>query len=84
MSNKYEPIERYLRSLPTSQEEVTVTFEFIEQILSDQLPVQARTERDWWSNQKRGTIVESVAWMDAGWLVETVNLKEKRVSFVRQ
>ena len=84
MTGKYDPLERYLRDLPASQEQVTLSFESIEQVLNDQLPPAAHAERAWWGNQKQGTQVESIAWMDAGWLVETVDLSEKWVRFVRQ
>ena len=70
MTGKYDPLERYLRDLPASQEQVTLSFESIEQVLNDQLPPPAHAERAWWGNQKQGTQVESIAWMDAGWLVK--------------
>jgi hypothetical protein len=84
MIGKYIPLEKYLRSLPASQEEVTLSFDIIEQVLSDSLPPSAHEHRAWWGNQKQGTHVEAIAWMDAGWLVDTVDLKEKWVKFVRQ
>ncbi len=82
--NKYGPLERYLRSLPMSQEYVTMTFEFIEQVLNSELPPSAYEDRSWWGNQQQGTYVETISWMDAGWLVDTVDLVEKQVHFVRQ
>jgi len=84
MADKYGPLEQHLRNLPTSQDVVTLTFERIEQILNDTLPLSAHEDSSWWSNQKQGTNVESLAWMDAGWMVENVDLREQRVRFVRQ
>jgi hypothetical protein len=84
MTGKYDPLEKYLRDLPNSQEVVTLTFEFIEQMLNDQLPENAHQDREWWGNQKPGTIVEASPWMDAGWLVDTADLRAKSVRFVRQ
>jgi hypothetical protein len=84
MTGKYDPLEKYLRSLPVSQETLTLSFEVIEQILDDQLPPSAYEHRAWWGNQKQGTHVEAIAWMDAGWMVDTVDFKEKWVRFVRQ
>ena len=84
MADKYTPLEKYLRDLPASQEELTLTFERIEQILNAALPPQAHEPGPWWGNQKQGTHVEVNAWMDAGWMVETVDLREKWVRFVRQ
>jgi len=84
MPDKYTPLQQYLRELPLSQDEVTLTFEHIEQILKDTLPPPAYQEGDWWGNQKQGTQVESIAWMEAGWMVDTVDLPAKQVHFVRQ
>lgn len=84
MTGKYDPLEKYLRSLPVSQEKVTLSFESIEQVLNDQLPQSAHEHHSWWGNQKQGTQVEASAWMDAGWMMDTVDLKEKWVRFVRQ
>ena len=84
MDGKYNALEKYLRGLPVSQEDVTLTFTLIEQILNTSLPASAMQEHSWWGNQKPGTEVESIAWMDAGWLVDIVNLREKWVRFVRQ
>ena len=84
MTGKYDPLENYLRALPVSQEKLTLSFESIEQVLKDQLPPSAYEHRAWWGNQKQGTHVEAIAWMDAGWMVDTVDLREKWVRFVRQ
>jgi hypothetical protein len=84
MAEKYTPLEKYLRDLPLSQDEVTLTFERIEEILNDRLPPEAGEPGPWWANQKQGMYVEVNAWMDAGWMVEIVDLREKWVRFVRQ
>jgi hypothetical protein len=84
MTGTYDALESYLRGLPADQEQVTLSFESIEQVLQDPLPPSAHEDRAWWGNQKQGTQVESIAWMDAGWMVDTVDLKEKWVRFVRQ
>lgn len=84
MADDYYLLEQYFRRLPAIEEEVTLTFERIEEILKERLPPAAREDEPWWGNQKPGTRVESLAWMDAGWMVEVVNLHEKWVRFVRQ
>ena len=84
MTGNFDALENYLRGLPISQEDVTLTFTLIEQILNTSLPASATQEHGWWGNQKQGTQVESIAWMDAGWMVDIVNLREKWVRFVRQ
>lgn len=84
MPYEYAPLQQYLRDLPGTQDEVTLTFELIEKILNVGLPPSAYQDVLWWGNQRPGTQVESIAWMDAGWMVEIVNLNEKWVRFVRQ
>ena len=83
-TDKYTPLERYLRALPSHQQELTLSFEQIEGILNDTLPPSALELPDWWGNQQKGIQVEAIAWMDAGWMVDTVDLREKVVKFVRQ
>jgi hypothetical protein len=84
MIGQFTALEQYLRDLPPGQEDVTLTFERIEQILNARLPLTAFEEQAWWGNQKPGTHVETIAWMNAGWMVEIVDLKEMWVRFVRQ
>jgi hypothetical protein len=51
-----------------------LSFSEIEQILGRPLPASARRHRAWWSNDASGRHSHAAAWMDAGWLVETVDL----------
>jgi len=84
MAGSYPLLEQYLRGLPMIEEELTLTFERIEEILKDRLPPAAREQEPWWGNQKQGMQIESNPWMDAGWMVEMVDLRGKWVRFVRQ
>ena len=84
MSSKYEPLEQYLRKLPLGQEEVTMNFQLIENLLKDDLPAEAKQEPEWWGNQRQEISIQSIPWMDAGWMVDTVDLHEQWVLFVRQ
>lgn len=84
MDANYAPLEEYFRGIPMIQEDVTLTFEIVEKILGESLPSAAYEQYDWWGNQKQGTHVEAIAWMNAGWMMETVNLNERWVRFVRQ
>ena len=77
-------LERYLRDLPVDKQEVTIAFEQIERILDSPLPESAHQDVAWWGNQKQGTNVESIPWMDAGWMVDTVDFVGRQVKFVRQ
>src|SRR6056297_348792 len=76
MSKKYAPLEEYLRS--AGHQEISLTFEEIESILSQPLPRSARDIRSWWSNP-RGTqgLSQQSAWIDAGYHVSSVSLGER-------
>lgn len=84
MSGKYTPLEQYLRGISETQKELTMSFVQVEQIINDKLPPSAYQYQAWWANQKEGSHVEAFAWMDAGWLVDTVNFTEKWVRLVRK
>ncbi len=84
MVGKYTPLEHYLQDLPASQKEVTLPFEQIVRILNDKLQPSAYQYQAWWADEKEGSHVEAFAWLDAGWLVDTVNFTETWVRFVKQ
>lgn len=83
MPSKYTPLENYLRYLPDTQREVTLRFEEIERILKSTLPSSAYEDRRWWDKETEGNHVNARAWSNAGWRVESVDVKEKRVKLVR-
>ncbi|MGE5464869.1 MAG: hypothetical protein ACM3PS_16015 [Syntrophothermus sp.] len=83
MPGKYTPLEKYLRELPADQKEVVLSFEQIEDIIHGKLPSSAYGYLEWWENEKEGNHVNSRAWANAGWKVETVNFLEKWVRLVR-
>ena len=83
MAGKYTPLEQYLRHLPKSQNEVTLGFEQIETILKDKLPSSAYGYRQWWENEKEGNHVNTRAWTNAGWKVESLDFDEKWVKLIR-
>ena len=83
MPEKYTPLEKYLRELPVSQEEVTLTFERIEQILNEPLPPQAFENGPWWGNQRQGCTWKSVpGWMQAGWWKLSISGRSGSVLYV--
>jgi hypothetical protein len=75
---KYYPLERHL-SRVTSRT-VTVTFDRIEKVIGDNLPASASKHRAWWAND--ATHVHALAWLKAGWRVDTVNADRRVVTFV--
>lgn len=84
MTRKYTPLENFLRDLPETQKEATLLFSQIERIINDTLPPSAHEYQAWWANEKTPHQPEKLAYMNAGWRVDTVNLQEKWVRFVRR
>ena len=76
--SKYQPLLQYLRR--SSQQEITLAFTEIEALMGEPLPDSALSKKAWWSNRKNGGL-QAKAWMDAGYLVEDVDLVVKRVTF---
>jgi hypothetical protein len=82
MADKYLKLEHFLRDLPPNQKEATLTFEQIEKTIGSKLPNSAHEHQAWWANSR--SHVEAYAWLNTGWLVDTVNLQEKWVRFVQE
>jgi hypothetical protein len=83
VAGKYTPLEHYLRDLPESQREVSLRFEQIERILNGKLPSSAYEDRRWWDHETEGNHVSKRAWANAGWKIESLDVKKKWVKFIR-
>jgi hypothetical protein len=84
VTGKYAPLYHWFMNQPAEKSTVELTFEQIERILGEQLPPSARTHEPWWRDRSAGTShVQAYAWLEAGWCVQSVNLKSKRVNFKR-
>ena len=62
---KYDPLREFLRSL--EQDEITLSFTEIEDIIAAPLPPSARRHRAWWTNND--SMPQARAWLGAGWKV---------------
>ncbi len=82
--SKYSPLQDFLHNLPATDDEKTISFDAIEQIIHAKLPASALVDRAWWAN---ASFVDdhpyAQAWLGAGWHVETVSHSEKWVRFRR-
>jgi len=78
--SKYQPLLDYLRQ--SDRPRVALTFSEIEALMAGPLPGSARNKRDWWSNRSKGAL-QATAWMNAGYLVEELDLEEEKVTFVK-
>lgn len=83
MASKYAPLETYLRELPVSQKEVTLSFAQIEEILKSKLPASAYEDTRWWEHETEGNHVNGRAWSAAAWKVGEVNVHGKWARFAR-
>lgn len=80
-SGKYTPLTFYLSRKAQWTSWVKLQFSRIEGIISDNLPLSATQNTEWWNNAK--TTPQSKAWLSVGWKVKEVNLKERTVIFTR-
>lgn len=74
---KYYPLYKYLRPL-RQDEPIRLSFDEIEKIIDASLPRSARVSRAWWANS---ATPQGQAWLDAGWLVDAVDIEEAWVVF---
>lgn len=74
---KYDLLKDYLLNY-----EIPLTFKQIEGIIKDNLPRDAYDSRQWWGNT-RNRRPQAVAWLDAKWRVNDVNLRQQKVIFKR-
>ena len=75
--SKYADLRDFLAALDGN--EVAMTFADVEELVGA-LPESARRHRPWWGNDSRG---QALAWQNAGWRVDKVDLAAEQVVFVR-
>ncbi len=76
---KYDGLRRHLRFRSAFTDMVKLSFAKLDGIIGDNLPMSAFRDEKWWSNSPIS--VHAKAWLDAGWEIEEVNLKEGYVVF---
>jgi len=77
---KYAALTRYLRQQEGSR--VTLSFQELEKILGFSLPASAWKYASWWANSAGGQS-QVKGWREAGWETREVDLRGRRVTFVR-
>jgi hypothetical protein len=77
---KYTPLTMYLSRKAKWTSWVKLHFSRIEGIIGKDLPESARQTSEWW---KSTTSTQGKAWLNIGWNVEEVNLKEGIITFTR-
>jgi len=76
---KYEALTRYLKFRAAFTNTVKLSLAKIDGIIRDNLPLTAYKNEKWWNNN--ATNVHAKAWIEAGWNVHEINLKEGYVVF---
>jgi hypothetical protein len=84
VKSKYEGLTGHLKFRGAFTSIVKLTFARIDGLIGSNLPMEAYRNESWWSNS--ASSAHAKGWLDAGWEVQEVNLKEGTVVFkkVRQ
>lgn len=79
--SKYLELENYLKNLKVN--EISLTFQEIEKIIGEKLPLSANKYSQWWENDKKH--VQAKAWLNVGY--KTVNssvaIANSRIDFIK-
>jgi hypothetical protein len=76
---KYDGLEGHLEFRAAFTGLVKLSFARIDGLMGSSLPMSAFKDIAWWSN--KSTSAHAKAWLDAGWEVQEINLKEGSVTF---
>jgi hypothetical protein len=76
---KYDGLESHLEFRAAFTNLVKLPFARIDGLIGSSLPMNAFRDEAWWSNSTSSA--HAKAWLNAGWEVEEVNLKEGNVTF---
>lgn len=77
--SKYEGLTKHLKFRAAFTSIVKLTFARIDGLIGSNLPMEAYRNEGWWSNS--ASSAHSKGWLDAGWEVQEVNLKEGWIYF---
>ena len=82
MTGKYDLLEKYLRSLPAGQDQVTLSFENIEQISHDRLPPEAHEIVPGGGTKSKARRSNPFpGWMQAGWWTRSISRRSGSVLY---
>ncbi|AFW97173.1 CBS domain-containing protein (plasmid) [Anabaena sp. 90] len=80
--SRYTALAIWLQNQTVGQNKLQLTFQQVEEIIRDELPVSARRHRSWWANDSVNH-PQSQQWLNVGWRVASINMNEERVLFAR-
>jgi len=76
---KYDGLESHLKFRAAFTNVVKLSFARIDGLIGSSLPTNAFRDTAWWGNSSSNT--HTKAWLNAGWEVQEINLKEGYVIF---
>lgn len=77
---KYDPLMLFLDK--SGQDEIILSYQEIENIIGDNLPLTAYNRKEWWNNND-SSHTQSSAWSDVGYKTSKIRLGES-VSFIKK
>jgi hypothetical protein len=80
-ASKYSRLAGYLQFRGAFTSSVKLSLARIDGIIGENLPMSAYRSEKWWDNSPSSPHAQG--WLDAGWAVQEVNLKEGHVVFKR-
>ena len=80
---KYLPLEEWFRKQPTSEKQIKLTFNQVEEILGTPLPASATKLKTWWTNIHPKIQSHRTAWLNNGWIVKEFDQNAGWVRFIR-
>jgi len=81
LGTKYSPLSRYLLRRGMFTNRVVLPISEIEAIIGNNLPISASRDTEWWKNAR--FTAQGRSWIDIGWNVESVDMNNHTVTFIR-
>lgn len=79
ITSKYEGLTAHLKFRAAFTDTVKLSFARIDGLIGSNLPIEAYRNEIWWNNSKSSA--HAKGWLDAGWEVKHIQLKEGMVVF---
>jgi hypothetical protein len=79
----FDLLREFLKKTPAHSNDITLSFDQINQILGRKLPATANNRQQWWGNQTGHTHSQAMAWRAAGFKVGRAKMDKRWVRFER-
>src|SRR5690606_12298490 len=81
-TSRYAPLHEHLKSLPKHRKTYDLSFDEIATILGDKVPQTEYDPRARWAISQSHS--QALAWISAGWKVDSVDHEQQLIHLVRQ